>query len=60
MTRVTWGKCKSFLCMELLLRYTLFETHYSLLFTTNSNKENIYCDESGNILNPEYIKYILD
>ena len=51
MASVTWGKCKSFLCLVLLSWYTLFGIKWFLLLTTNNSRENIYCDASGNIFN---------
>ena len=50
MARGTRGKCKSFLYLELMFDINIFETKQSILLTMNNNKENIYCDESGNIV----------
>ena len=51
MVKSAWGRCKLFLCLVSKLWFLLFVRKTFSFWTTNINKDNIYCDVKGKICN---------
>jgi hypothetical protein len=51
MVKFAWGRYKLFLCLVSKLWFSLFVKKKILFWTTNINKDNIYCDVKGKICN---------
>ena len=51
MVKFAWGRYKLFLCLVSRLWFSLFVKNKFLFWTTNVDKDNIYCDVKGKICN---------
>ena len=51
MVKFAWGRCKLFLCLVSKLWFLLFVRERFSFWTTNINKDNMYCDVKGKMCN---------